>query len=116
MKQVETVREYLRCLAQHDGDGAAAVFTPTGVMDDGDGHHRAGRAAVKALIDSVPADITVDAPRHLIEEGNRVVAYGILGGARFGKDIVKLRWVFHFENGLIAHLTNSFVTVWDGPE
>lgn len=117
MNKLDIVKKYLHCLANADAEGAAALFTENGAMDDADGHHRLGHAGVKAVIGTVLKGMYVDAPRHWIEEGNRLIAYGILGGGgRFGNNPVKIRWVFHFEGDKIAHLTNSFVTVWDGPQ
>jgi hypothetical protein len=115
VNRVEVVREYLKCLASCDGDGAAALFAETGVMDDGDGVHRVGRAAVKKLIDSIPSSIKVNAPQHLIDEGARVVAYGELWAPRFADKTIKLRWVFHFDGDKITHLGNSYVTVFGKP-
>jgi hypothetical protein len=114
MTQMETVREYLHCLGARDGSGAAALFSETGVMDDANGRHHVGRQAVQGLLDASPNDMRVNAPLHHIEEGKRVVVYGILNGAMFGPAGAKMRWVFHFENGRIAHLGNSFVNVFPG--
>jgi hypothetical protein len=112
MKQLAIVREYLRCLAVRNGSGASALFSETCAMDDANGRHHVGRQGVKGVLDSAISDMVVNAPLHHIEEGKRVVVYGTLNGAMFGPEGAKMRWVFHFENGQIAHLGNSFVNVF----
>jgi len=112
MTQMEVVRQYLSCLAVRNGKGAAALFSEKGVMDDANGRHHVGRAGIQGLLDTALSDMVVNAPIHHIEEGNRVVVYGTLNGAMFTSEGAKMRWVFHFENGQIIHLGNSFVTVF----
>jgi SnoaL-like domain len=116
---LDVAQRYLGALAAGDGELAASLFTADGVIDDGLGRHWEGRDEIRGFI-STPRSLVVDAPSHVFSKGDRVIAYGHLTlpddhvtyellRPQQGDGRVKFRWVFHFKDSLISHLSNSFL-------
>lgn len=106
MDQRELVGAYFDCLQRGDGPGAAALFCPDGVLDDGNGGHHDGPDQIIAFIGSLAAGVTVEQVR-VIERPARVTVFGRVGSAELSMST--FRWIFHLRDGRIAHLGNSFV-------
>lgn len=104
MLSQETIHLYFQALSTHDGELAASLFTPDGVIDDFRGKHHAGRDTIRRFISQVPP-LNLEFQSAFIAEGQRVTVYGLIHYP--GKDSVLVRWVFTAQGEQIAHLCNS---------
>ena len=106
MSQLDIARDYLSRMQAHDGSGAAALFSAQGVLDDGNGAHHSGRAAITAFIDSLTSNVVVTESSAVVTPG-RVTIFGYVGSELLERSM--FRWVFHFDGIEITHLGNSFL-------
>jgi hypothetical protein len=102
----QTIQHYFEALSTHNGELAASLFAPDGVIDDFRGKHHAGRETIRKFIGQVPP-MELEFQSEFIAEGPRVTAYGLIHYP--GKESVLVRWVFTAEGEQIAHLCNSHI-------
>jgi SnoaL-like domain len=107
MADTSIVRRYLKAMQSADGEQAAGMFTPAGVLDDYRGGHHLGRDVIREYLDERPFR-TIDFLTEVIPEGSRLTAYATMNYDD-GRGRKLVRFIFTLDNGAIAHLCNSSV-------
>lgn len=98
------VSRYFRALATADGDLAAELFEPDGIIDDLRGGHHHGTAAIRDFISKRPP-LTLGAIAKEREEGAAFCVYGVI---HYGSgDDAPVRWLFTVGERGFTHLCNS---------
>ena len=106
MNRTAAARSYLERVQLHDGAGAAELFTVDAVIDDASGGHHSGRAEIAWFVDSIRG-LEVREMLGSFEEGSRLTTFGRIRTTSSSDALI--RWVFQFDDDLIAHLGNSYV-------
>ena len=108
MTDSSVVRRYLKAMQAADGEQAASMFTPDGVIDDYRGGHRMGREVIREYLDARPPR-TIDFLTHVMTEGARLTAYATMNYTD-GRGRKLVRFIFTVDDaGAIDHLCNSSV-------
>jgi hypothetical protein len=76
------------------------------LLDDGNGGHHCGPDAITTFISSLTANAVVHEAA-AVANGERVMGYGTVGSDTLEPRM--FRWAFHLSDGLIAHLSNSYL-------
>jgi hypothetical protein len=106
MNRAAAARSYLERVQLHDGAGAAELFTVDAVIDDAGGGHHSGRAEIARFVDSI-RELDIRDVLVSFEEGSRLTIFGKIRTTSSSDALI--RWVFQFDDDLIAHLGNSYV-------
>lgn len=104
VEQRNLIDAYVRALRNADGDLAAQLFEPDGIIDDLLGGHHHGSEEIRRFISNRPS-ITVDDPTKVRIEGSLICVYGMIHYT--GGDDVPIRWLFRMGDRGIRHLSNS---------
>jgi hypothetical protein len=104
VKNTLLVDEYFDALRRGDGDKAAALFVPDGIIDDLRGGHHHGREEIRDFINNRPP-LKADTSVKRREENDQTCVYGYI---YYGSgEVAATRWLFLGNELGLTHLCNS---------